>query len=90
MRRGGTREPMYRRVAVGRAADNKPTGGGRHCWVLHSVDNHGIKRAGLLLEWRRSSLDGSWEGRVVYVAELRANEWASVEEWIPAALLEPA
>lgn len=49
-----------------------------------------MKRAGLLLEWRRSPFDGAWEGRVVYVARLRSEGWAGVEEWIPAALLEPA
>lgn len=67
-----------------------PSGGGRHCWVLDAADRRGVKRAGLLLEWRRSDLDGTWEGRVVYAAELRAGRVALVEEWLPAALLEPA
>jgi hypothetical protein len=67
-----------------------PAGGGRHCWVLDGADRRGVKRAGLLLEWRRSDVDGTWEGRVVYAAELRAGRSALVEEWLPAALLEPA
>jgi hypothetical protein len=96
MRRRGSGEPLYRRVAaraadtVGRTADTSPPDGGRHCWVLDSADREGVKRAGLLLEWRRSAVDGSWEGRVVYVAHLRADRWASVEEWLPATLLAPA
>lgn len=67
-----------------------PSGGGRHCWVLDAADRRGVKRAGLLLEWRRSEVDGTWEGRVAYGAELRAGRTALVEEWVPAALLEPA
>jgi hypothetical protein len=81
---------MYLRVGAAQAAGPSPPGGGRHCWVLDAVDRHGVKRAGLLLEWRRSPSDGTWEGRVVYVAQLRGEGWASVEEWVPAALLEPA
>ena len=67
-----------------------PSGGGRHCWVLDAADRRGVKRAGLLLEWRRLDVDGTWEGRVVYAAELRPGRSALVEEWMPAALLEPA
>lgn len=67
-----------------------PSGGGRHCWVLDAADRRGVKRAGLLLEWRRSDVDGTWEGRVVYAAELRAGRSALIEEWMPASLLEPA
>lgn len=81
---------MYRRVAAGRGPATEVTDGGRHCWVLDSADRQGVKRAGLLLEWRRSPFDGAWEGRVVYVARLRPEGWAGVEEWIPAPLLEPA
>ena len=81
---------MYRRVAAGTRPDGDAAAAGRHCWVLDSADRQGVKRAGLLLEWRRSPVDASWEGRVVYVAQLRSEAWASVEEWIPAALLEPA
>ena len=42
-------------------------------------------RPGLLLEWRRAG--HLWEGRVVYVAQLRPGRWATVEEWVPAELL---
>lgn len=81
---------MYRRVTAGREPGAAPADGGRHCWVLDSADRQGVKRAGLLVEWRRSPRDGTWEGRVVNVARLRPEGWASVEEWVPAALLEPA
>lgn len=61
----------------------------RHCWVVDGVDASGEKRAGLLVAWRRSTA-GGWEGRVVYLAKLRAGEsWALVEEWVPAACLAP-
>ncbi len=40
---------------------------------------------GLLLDWRWAG--HLWEGRVVYVAQLRPSRWATVEEWIPAELL---
>jgi hypothetical protein len=59
----------------------------RHCWVADAVDGSGVKRPGLLVEWRRTA--GGWEGRVVYAAELRGGVWALVEEWLPAALLAP-
>lgn len=58
----------------------------RHCWVVDSVD--GVKRAGLLVEWRRDVATGGWEGRVFYLAKLRgADRWAVVEEWMPAECL---
>lgn len=61
----------------------------RHCWVVDSLD--GVKRAGLLLEWRRAAVSGEWQGRVVYVAKLRAGaEWTVVQEWVSAACLLPA
>jgi hypothetical protein len=59
---------------------------GRHCLVTVPVDGS-QSRPGLLLEWRRT--DGGWEGRVVYVAELRSGKFATVEEWLRSALLEP-
>jgi hypothetical protein len=80
---------MHQRVKAGAVAE-APAGEARHCWVLDAADHSGVKRAGLLLEWRRSSVGGGWEGRVVYCAALRATGWASVEEWVPAELLEPA
>ena len=30
------------------------------------------------------------QGRVLYIAELRAGRWAVVEEWVDEALLTPA
>ena len=58
----------------------------RHCWVSGAVDAEGVKRPGLLLEWRQ--VRGRWEGRVTYVARLRPLEadggWLVVEEWLPA------
>jgi hypothetical protein len=57
---------------------------GRHCWVTVPVDAS-QPRPGLLLEWRRAG--HLWEGRVVYVAQLRPGRWATVEEWIPSELL---
>ena len=61
----------------------------RHCWVVDSLD--GVKRAALLLEWRRAAAVSEWEGRVVYLAKLRGgDEWTVVQEWVPAACLLPA
>ena len=66
-------------------------GPARHCWVAGAVDAEGVKRPGLLLEWRQ--VRGRWEGRVTYVARLRPLEanggWLVVEEWLPAELLMP-
>ena len=59
----------------------------RHCWVADAADGQRVKRPGLLLEWRQSGT--SWEGRVVYAANLRPREWCLVEEWLPASLLSP-
>ena len=63
----------------------------RHCWVSGAVDAEGVKRPGLLLEWRQ--VQGRWEGRVTYAARLRPLEanggWLVVEEWLPAELLTP-
>ena len=67
----------------------------RHCWVAGAADAEGIKRPGLLLEWRQvvHGAGRGWEGRVVYLARLRPLEagggWAAVEEWLPAELLLP-
>ncbi len=59
----------------------------RHCWVAEGADGAGVKRPGLLVEWRQGS--AGWEGRVVYAATFRAGEWSLVEEWLPADLLTP-
>ncbi len=57
----------------------------RHCWVSLPVDGSSA-RPGLLLEWRQVDR-GRWEGRVVYVAQLRPGQWAVVQEWVAAELL---
>jgi hypothetical protein len=78
--------PMSERVRLGTStAIASPA---RHCWVLAAADG-GARRPGLLLEWRQTA-GGRWQGRVVYAAQLRAGEWALVEEWVDATLLAPA
>lgn len=91
--RRGFGAPLAQRVRGDQApeppgADACPA---RHCWVSGAVDAEGVKRPGLLLEWRQ--VRGRWEGRVTYVARLRPLEanggWLAVEEWLPAELLTP-
>jgi hypothetical protein len=77
--------PMSERVRRTRPSADEDGCPGRHCWVSDAADQAGIKRPGLLLEWRQGR--SGWEGRVVYAVQLRANGWASVEEWVPAGLL---
>lgn len=55
----------------------------QHCWV---TDRHGRLPA-LLLEWRRS--ESGYQGRVVRPV-LEGQVWMVCEEWLPAALLDPA
>lgn len=80
--------PLKDRVRVDQQSEPVSAAGaehpGRHCWVSVPVDASS-PRPGLLLEWRRAG--HLWEGRVVYVAQLRPGRWATVEEWIPAELL---
>ncbi|MBS42298.1 MAG: hypothetical protein CMH83_03790 [Nocardioides sp.] len=99
--RQGSGVPLAERVRPGEPAASGASAGGpgppldspaRHCWVSDAVDalagresDAPVRRPGLLLEWRRTR-DG-WEGRVVYAARVRDHGWASVEEWVPAALL---
>lgn len=95
--RQGTGVPLAERVRAGQpgqAPSSAPAGRAeaepcpaRHCWVSDSVDGDGVKRPGLLVEWRQSRT--GWEGRVVYAARLRDDVWVTVEEWLPAALLTP-
>ena len=59
----------------------------RHCWVADAADGSGVKRPGLLVEWREGA--SGWEGRVVYVADLHRRGWCLVEEWLPASSLTP-
>ncbi len=88
----GTGIPLKDRVRVDKGSEGSATPAiaaapehpGRHCWVSVPVDAS-QPRPGLLLEWRRAG--HLWEGRVVYLAQLRPGRWAAVEEWIPAELL---
>lgn len=79
---------MTERVAQSKQPPNAPCPA-RHCWVADAVDGSGQKRPGLLIEWREPS-PGIWEGRIIYAAQVRNNEWGTVEEWVAAALLAPA
>jgi hypothetical protein len=89
----GTGVPLAQRVRAGHAvsaaeleASSDPCPA-RHCWVAEAVDDLGVKRPGLLVEWR--AVGSRWEGRVVYAARLRPGAWVLVEEWVPAELLTP-
>jgi hypothetical protein len=77
-------------AAVERARDDACPA--RHCWVAGALDAEGVKRPGLLVEWRWVDARGGrsgWEGRVIYCARLRSDAWVMVEEWLPADLLSP-
>ena len=86
MNRGGRGPTMAERVAASKP--KPPACPAKHCWVADALDFRGVKRPGLLVEWRRT--DGEWFGRVVYVAEVRTGTWATVKEWLPASLLTMA
>jgi len=60
-------------------------GEGRHCWVHDPPDAPGTW-PGLLVEWRQRN--GSWQGRVTY-AVTGPDGPALIENWLPAARLEP-
>lgn len=87
----GSGVPLAERIRPGAPAAGAPAPvevcPARHCWVADAVDAQGVKRPGLLVEWRQVS--AGWEGRVAYAAQLRAGSWLLVEEWVPAALLTP-
>ena len=88
----GSGVPLAQRVRGDQPPERHPDPcPARHCWVSGAVDAEGVKRPGLLLEWRQ--VHGRWEGRVAYVARLRPLEanggWLTVEEWLPAELLTP-
>jgi hypothetical protein len=57
----------------------EPTSPARHCVVDGAP--------ALLVEWRRAP--GGWEGRVISVRWLDGEGWATVERWLPAALVAP-
>jgi len=82
----GSGVPLRDRVTGSPPAAEEPSKHpARHCWVSIPVDGH-TPRPGLLVEWRKVER-GRWEGRVVYVAELRPGRWAVVEEWLPSEYL---
>ena len=84
----GSGVPLAQRVRGDLPPAQDPVGPdcpARHCWVSEAPDRAGVKRPGLLLEWRQGA--AGWEGRVVYAVQLRADGWASVEEWVSAGLL---
>jgi hypothetical protein len=85
VRSGAPAAPAASAGPAAPAGDSCPA---RHCWVADAADGRGVKRPGLLVEWR--SADGAWEGRVVYPVRLRPDAWQLVEEWLPAELLTPA
>ena len=60
-------------------------GEGRHCWVHDPPDAPGTW-PGLLVEWRQRN--GAWQGRVTY-AVTGPDGPALIENWLPAARLEP-
>ena len=82
--------PLEQRTRGGSGADGPDQDGAcpaRHCWVAGALDAEGVKRPGLLVEWRQAAQ--GWEGRVLYCARLRREAWVVVEEWLPADLLTP-
>jgi hypothetical protein len=83
------RVPLAERTPVPVTRLDSGPGPARHCWVADPVDRSGGKRPGLLIEWQRVE-GGGWQGRVVYVAQLRTGRWALVEEWVDEALLGPS
>jgi hypothetical protein len=86
----GSGIPLSERVRAGAAPAAGPDPDpcpARHCWVADAADRYGVKRPGLLAEWRQC--DVGWEGRVVYAVQLRPGSWQLVEEWLPASLLTP-
>jgi hypothetical protein len=84
--RGGL--PMHERVRLS-SAPPRDACPARHCWVSASVDGATERRAALLLEWRRAPEGELWQGRVVYLAQLRPPTWTLVEEWVDSPLLTP-
>lgn len=70
---------MTERIESGRRAVPTPPPALKHCWV---TDTHGRLPA-LLLAWRRLRRQGRPS------RGLEHGEWDLVEEWLPAALLDP-
>ena len=97
MHRGGSRQSLAERAALSGAGSPGPDpdpargtaagrgGEGRHCWVHDPPDAPGTW-PGLLVEWRQRH--GAWQGRVTY-AVTGPDGPALIENWLPAARLEP-
>ena len=79
----GPQPPVGPDPAGGTAAGRG--GEGRHCWVHDPPDAPGTW-PGLLVEWRQRR--GAWQGRVTY-AVTGPDGPALIENWLPAARLEP-
>ncbi len=88
--------PMHVRVALAAARSPDSAGTreppeepcpGRHCWVTGGAGagDLGLRRPGLLVEWRRTGT--RWEGRVVYLSAAAPGRWVLTEEWFAADLL---
>lgn len=86
----GSGIPLRDRVRVDQPRDRTDTkktqlpSPGRHCWITLPADA-GEPRLGLLLRWEHRS--AGWAGEVVYSAQLRPGEWATVTEWLASHLL---
>lgn len=74
---------LYERIHGVPPEPPTPTPGIKHCWV----NNHHGRLPALLLEWRKVA--AGFQGRVIRPV-YEDEGWSIVEEWLPAALLEPA
>ena len=83
MNKRGSYGSMADRVGAGPQPTDRPAPTVKHCWVN---GRHG-RVPGLLLEWRQ--VDGAWRGRVVRPVD-EGDGWVVVEDWVDAALLDPA
>ena len=59
----------------------------RHCWVQGPPEAPG-QHPGLVLDW--SKRDGGWMALVAYLVEGDEPSPVLVQQWVSAALLEPA
>lgn len=87
MNKRGSYGTMAERVARSHVqeqpATSAPVSPLKHCWII-GADG---RVPALLLEWRNRP-DG-WHARVVRPVQ-DDDGWVVVEEWLPAALLQPA
>lgn len=83
MNKRGSYGSMADRVGATPTPGDQPAPAVKHCWVN---GRHG-RVPGLLLEWRQ--YDGAWRGRVVRPVD-EGDGWVVVEDWVDAALLDPA